>query len=75
MRTAGGLGDAVGAHRFEVDAELDGEAARVRHVVLQEAEFRERIAGGQLELELDQIDAGNFLGDGVLDLEARDWPR
>ena len=67
----GGLGAAVGAHRFHVDAQ-SGWRSRAGSAV--------RSAGGrvpransrrQVELELDEIDAGNFLGDGVLDLQAR----
>ena len=37
------------------------------HVVLAD---RERFAGGDAQLELDQVEAGDRLGDGVLDLEA-----
>ena len=40
---------------------------RISTVVLGEAEG---LAGGDAELQLDEVDAGDQLGDGVLDLEA-----
>ena len=32
---------------------------------------RQRLAGGDADLQLDQVEAGDELGDGVLDLQAR----
>jgi hypothetical protein len=49
-----------------VDARLDGVAAQA-HIVLVQAQ---RLAGGDAQLLVDQIDAGDQLGDGVLDLQA-----
>ena len=49
-----------------VEAGLDGVARR-REVALGPAQ---RLAGGDAELLADQVDAGDLLGDGVLDLEA-----
>jgi hypothetical protein len=38
---------------------------------LQHPEFRQSAARRELNLQLDQIDAGYFFSDGVLDLEPR----
>ena len=43
--------------------ELDG--------LLREAQVSEGLAGGDAQLRLDEVDVGDFLGDGVLDLDAR----
>ncbi len=51
---------------FGVDAALDG-VADLRDVFLLEAQL---FAGGDADLFLDQIDAGDLLGDGMLDLDA-----
>ena len=40
-------------------------------VLVAEPELGERRAGGDAELGLDEVDAGDLLGDGVLDLDAR----
>ena len=54
------------------DAGLHGEATRgADRVLVAEAEVGERRAGGDAELGLDEVDAGDLLGDGVLDLDAR----
>ena len=39
-------------------------------MILRQAKVGEGLAGGEPELELDKVDAGDLLGDGVLDLEA-----
>src|ERR1700687_3591678 len=51
---------------FGIDAAFDRMAAdlHVSLLVLQ------RLAGGDLQLRLDQIDVGNLLGDRMLDLDA-----
>ena len=51
---------------FRVDAELDGEAA-MDHVFLLE---RQRLAGSNADLLAHDVDAGDFLGDGVFHLHA-----
>ena len=60
---AGG-GHEVAAAVLGVDAELDGVAADLGVVVA------ELLAGGDAEHLADQVDAGDLLGDAVLDLEA-----
>ncbi|OMI33961.1 choline dehydrogenase [Streptomyces sparsogenes DSM 40356] len=60
---AGG-GEEVAAGVLAVDAELDGVSAHGRVVVA------EGLAVGDAEHLPDQVDAGDFLGDRVLDLEA-----
>ncbi len=62
---------AVRGHRFGVDPKLDRETARPGQIGAAQARVRERMAGGEQELSLDQIDAGDFFGHGVLDLQAR----
>ena len=42
-------------------------APRVHDVVLLE---RQRLAGGDADLRLDQVDAGDHFGHGMLDLDA-----
>ena len=51
---------------FGVDAALDGRAA-VDDVFLLP---RQRLAGGDANLPLDQVDAGDHFGDRMLDLDA-----
>ena len=70
QRAPGGAGGAIGGHGLHVDAGLDGEAAGGGRILLGEAKAGERLAGCEAELELHKVDAGDFLGDGVLDLEA-----
>ena len=60
---AGG-GHEVAARVLAGDAELEGVAADLGVVVAQ------CFAAGQAELLADQVDAGDFLGDAVLHLEA-----
>ena len=48
-----------------VQARLDGVAARRRRVALEPS------AGGDVQLQLDEVEAGDRLGHGVLDLQAR----
>ena len=50
-----------------VDAALDRRAEEA-NVLLRD---RERRAGGDLDLLVDDVDAGDHLGDGMLDLHAR----
>ena len=52
---------------FGVDAALDGVAAQ-HHVVLLD---RERGAPGDLDLLVDEVESGQHLRDGMLDLDAR----
>ena len=79
---AAGIDAHAGAGRFAVggeragalrhDARLHGKAARrADRLLVGEAERRERRAGGDAELRLDQVEAHDLLGDGVLDLDAR----
>ena len=51
------------------DTALEGEATG-GDVVLCEAELLERGAGSNLDLSGNNVDAGNFFGDGMLDLAA-----
>ena len=67
-RAAAGLGRSVGRHGLHVDPELDRVAARCG---LPDAGVVERRAAGEPQLRLHQVDARHFLGDGVLDLQAR----
>ncbi|MEJ0042121.1 MAG: hypothetical protein WDM81_07830 [Rhizomicrobium sp.] len=69
-RSARGLDRAVALDLLHVDAQLHGEAARRRHDVLGEADVAQGAAARELDLHADEIDAGDFLGDGVLDLQA-----
>jgi len=52
---------------FGGDSALEGEAAD-RDPVLREAELLQRRTGGDLDLGSNDVDAGDLLGDGVLDL-------
>jgi hypothetical protein len=52
---------------FGIDARLDGVAIQPYLLLLQ----RQRFAGRNAELPLDEINAADRLGDGVLDLQAR----
>ena len=52
--------------RLGVDARLDGVPLEA-HLLLRE---RERLARGDAQLLLDEVDAGHELGHGVLDLQA-----
>ncbi len=52
------------------DAALQGCALELDRL-LREAEVREGLPGGDAQLRLDEVDVGDFLGDGVLDLDAR----
>ena len=52
--------------RLGVDPRLDGVAGQP-HVLLRE---RERLARGDAQLLLDEVDAGDELGHRVLDLQA-----
>ena len=70
QRSARRANFAVGRHRFHVDARLQRVAARHAAAAF-EVQFRKRSARGDLELQADQIDAGDFLGYRVLDLQPR----
>ena len=59
------------AQLLGVHAQLDRIAARRRHVRLREAEFGERAALREVELQRDEVETGDRLGDGVLHLEPR----
>ena len=52
------------------DAALQGGALELDRL-LGEAKVREGLAGGDAQLRLDEVDVGDFLGDRVLDLDAR----
>ena len=63
-------GDRAGALRD--DARLHGIAARrADGLLVGQAQRRQRGAGGDAELRLDQVEARDLLGDRVLDLDAR----
>ena len=78
---AGAAGRAVAGDLADVGPEavgrvLRGDAALQRgalelDAVLREAQVREGLAGGDAQLRLDEVDVGDFLGDRVLDLDAR----
>ncbi len=59
-------GQEVVTRLLGVDAELQGEAAILDVFLLD----RERQTGGDADLLADDVDAGDFLGDGVLHLHA-----
>ena len=69
---AGGLCRPVGPHRLHVDARLDGEAARRRHVAAGEARARpaSRPAASS-SCSCTRSMPVHLLGHGVLDLQAR----
>ena len=52
---------------------LDGVALHLHRLLRGQVDLRvgERLARGDQDLALDQVDAGDDLGDGVLDLDAR----
>jgi hypothetical protein len=52
------------------DARLQGDAADLQ-LVLADAQVLEGLAGCNAHLRLHQVDVGDFLGDRVLDLDAR----
>ena len=64
------LDAAILAKGFHVDPRLNGEALGGGDVGLLKAELRECRAFGNLQLGAHQVDAGHFLGDGVLHLQA-----
>ena len=59
------VGGILGGH-----SALDGEPS-LGDVLLDEAERRQGRSGGDLDLGGDNVDAGDLLGDGVLDLHSR----
>mmetsp|Transcript_23926 Transcript_23926/g.59862 ORF Transcript_23926/g.59862 Transcript_23926/m.59862 type:complete len:509 (-) Transcript_23926:23-1549(-) len=62
-----GVGEEVVVRVLGVDTRLDTVAAQ-RDLLLAHGQ---RVAGGHLQLPLDQIGAGDHLGDRVLDLQSR----
>ena len=52
---------------LRIDARLDGVAVELDLILLQ----RQRLAEGDAQLPFDEVDAGDQLGHGMLDLEAR----
>ena len=58
-------------HRLHVDARLQRVATRLWHCVAREMQFAQCCAAGDAYLRLNEIDAGDFFGDGVFDLQAR----
>ena len=67
---AGRAHGAVGVQGLQVDPRLDRKAARADGFRRSEPETCKRLAGRDSQLSLDQVDAGDRLGDRVLDLEA-----
>ena len=61
---------ALGVQGLQVDAGLDGEAARPDGFRRPESEFFERLARRDAQLSLHEIDPGDGFGDRVLDLKA-----
>ena len=61
---------AVGLHLLQVDARLDGVAARRGHRLLREPDAVEGRAAGDAKLRLHEVDPGHLLRHGVLDLQA-----
>lgn len=68
-RPGAGVRRAVRADRLGVDPHLDGAAGRRRR--RGQAHSREVLPQREPELGLHQVDAGDLLGDGVLDLQPR----
>ena len=66
---AAGTGPEVLERVLGVDAALDGVALDL-HVLLLDRQPRTH---GHLDLLLDQVDAGDHLGDRVLDLRGEEW--
>ena len=69
-------GDAAGVGAEAVGRVLGGDAALQRGAaqrdrVLAQPEIGERLAGGDPQLRLHQVDVGDLLGDGVLHLDSR----
>src|SRR5712692_10983632 len=60
-------GNETGGRVLGIDAAFDGRAV-LREIALRK---RQRFARGDLDLRLDQIDAGHEFGDRMLDLDAR----
>ena len=68
--TAARARGAVWLHRLGVDSALDGVPARRRHVWLRQPHVGQAGAAGDSELCSHEVDAGDFLCDRVLDLDA-----
>ena len=62
-----GTGKIIVVRILGVDAALDGVAAQ-RDVLLRE---RQRLAGGDADLQVHQVESGDQFGDRMLDLQAR----
>jgi hypothetical protein len=63
------VGAEIGTGVFSGDAALKRKPARDNGVA-REPKISKGLAGGDAHLGLNQIDVGNFFGDGVLDLDA-----
>src|SRR5258706_1083293 len=61
---------AVGRHRFRVDAHLHRHATRCRYARGGQSQFLKRTAFRDGELRAHEVDPGDRLGDGMLDLQA-----
>ena len=70
-RATGRAGAAVGGHAFQIDAQLHGKAAGGGDAGLGQAQFRQRLAGGELNLRYRQIQTGHRLGYRMFNLNAR----
>ena len=70
-RAGGGSNRAVRRERFHVDPRLDRITARAQPGRIVESEVGDRRSLRGSELGLDQVDAGDLLGDRVLDLQTR----
>ena len=67
---AGGAHHAVHADHLHVHSCLDRGPTRLRDPWVIESEGGDRIARGEADLGLDEVDTGHLLGHRVLDLEA-----
>ena len=67
---AGAAHAAIGAHGFQIHPRLQRHAARGGDIGLGQPQFRQGGPGGDFQLRAHQIHPGDFLGDGVFDLEA-----
>ena len=65
------IGDEIGLGILGGDPALQGEAVEDDLLLLGHSGATDPVTLGELDLRLDQIDAGHLLGDGVLDLNPR----
>ena len=66
-QTPAGQGAAIGRQGLQVDPRLHREA--LRGGGLRQADLGQGLAGGQLDLDPDQVKAGDLLGDRMFDLQ------